>query len=88
MPDAKYRSRGSDALDLLLAQKNGKRAAVVKRLRKQMDRSVLNRARLGQRRPSLDTANKIRDLTGGLIPASWWGQEPRGPKRCGACGRA
>jgi hypothetical protein len=89
MPAAKRsRTRGSDALDLLLAQKNGKRGEIAKRLREQVDRSILNRARIGERQPSRTTAEKIRGITAGLIPASWWDEPARGPKRCPKCGRA
>jgi hypothetical protein len=88
MAAAKYRSRGSDALDLLLAKKNGERSKLAKTLRKLIDRSVLNRARIGERRPSLTTANKIRDVSGGRIPTIWWDQPPRGPRRCQTCGRS
>lgn len=88
MPKAKERTRASDALDLLLAQRTGKRAEIARKLRREMDRSVLNRARIGERHPSDRTQDKIRKLTGGLIPVIWWQQPARGPKRCGACGRS
>lgn len=87
MPKPMHRSRGSDALLVLLVQKEGRRAALAKRLRQEIDRSVLNRARKGERAPAKETQQKIRAITGGLIPVPWWEQEPRGPQLCITCGR-
>jgi hypothetical protein len=86
-PKLLYRTRGSDALLLLAAERRGPRGVIAKRLRKTLDRSVLNRARKGERKASAETQEKIAEITGGLIPVAWWKQKARGRRRCITCGR-